>query len=100
MDKQNSSLKVLVVDDDEAIHNILKSVLENEGIGVSTANNGKSAQAFLEVEKFNAVISDINMPGGDGIELLRYIGSSYPTLPVILMTGFTELIRDTIEATS
>jgi len=87
--------KVLLVDDDEELQKILKSVLEKEGFEVQTANNGNSAKTLVALESFEAVISDINMPGSGvgGIELLEYIQSSHPGTPVILMTGFAKVFE-------
>jgi response regulator RpfG family c-di-GMP phosphodiesterase len=85
--------KILLVDDEEAIQKILKSVLEKEGFEVLTANNGRTALNMVGLEDFVAVISDINMPGSDGVELLKGIRSTNSQLPVILMTGFTNIIE-------
>ncbi len=91
--------KVLLVDDEEAIQKILKSVLEREGFEVWTANNGKAAQELVGFLDFKAVISDIKMPGVSGLELLKFIKNSHPLLPVVLMTGFSKVIetKDAIE---
>jgi putative nucleotidyltransferase with HDIG domain len=85
--------KILLVDDEEAIRKILKSVLETEGYVVHVADNGKTAQDLLGLEDFKVVISDIRMPETNGLKLLAFIRSSCPALPVILMTGFSELVE-------
>lgn len=85
--------KLLLVDDEEAIQKILKSVLEREGYEVWTAPNGKAAQDLVGYLDFKAVISDIKMPGVSGLDLLKFIRETHPKMPVILMTGFSKIME-------
>ncbi len=66
-------VRVLVVDDDEDARDVLKAVLENYGAEVTTAASGKQALDFLAADKFDVLVSDINMPGIDGYELIRRV---------------------------
>lgn len=88
---------ILVVDDDETFRGVLVQTLLKEGYQVTQADHGKTAQDVIGVETIDAVISDINMPGISGIQLMNYSRKVKPEVPVILMTGFAEL-KETKEA--
>jgi DNA-binding NtrC family response regulator len=85
------SPKLLIVDDEPDIRNSLLRRYKLKGYDVDTADGGESALALLERKPFQVVISDIKMPGIDGIELLRRIRIEYPMTRVIMMTGFVTL---------
>lgn len=82
---------ILVVDDDRLIRNTLEAALSLNGFRVSLARNGREAIATANAQSFDAVISDIYMPEGDGLEVLRALRATQTTLPVILMTAQGEL---------
>lgn len=88
---------VLVVDDDDLFRGALTSTLKLEGYKVTAAQHGKVAQDIIGFEEIDMVISDINMPGVSGIELMHFVKRTKPDLPVILMTGFADL-KETTEA--
>ncbi len=83
--------KLLIVDDEPDIRNSLSRRYKLKGYEVETADGGQSALALLEQKPFQVVISDIKMPGIDGIELLRRIRIEYPMTRVIMMTGYVTL---------
>ena len=84
--------RVLVVDDDAGIRESAALALEKSGHRVFRASSAAEARAILHDERIEAVVSDIYMPGEDGIELLRAVTASRNAPPVILMTA-----RGTIE---
>lgn len=84
--------RVLVVDDDAGIRESAAIALEKSGHRVFRASSAAEALAILHDERIEAVVSDIYMPGEDGIELLRAVTASRNAPPVILMTA-----RGTIE---
>ncbi|MEW6055485.1 MAG: HD domain-containing phosphohydrolase [Bdellovibrionota bacterium] len=88
---------VLVVDDDDVFRSALVLALSQEGFQVTQAAHGKLAKDVIGIQDVDAVISDINMPGVSGIELMHFCRKEKPNLPVILMTGFAEL-KETKEA--
>lgn len=93
MDKVRSSKKILIVDDEEPILHSLNKNLEQDGWIVTLAQNGTQAQQMFGLEKFDVVLTDINMPGTiSGLVLLKYIKQNSNT-PVILMTGFSDLVE-------
>ena len=79
--------RVLVVDDDPDILIFVSEVLTHSGFEVHTAGNGPHAVERVAQGAFDAVVSDIRMPGMDGLELLRTVRRHRPDLPVILMTA-------------
>jgi CheY-like chemotaxis protein len=66
---------------------MFRTALQHAGFDIEEASNGDLALERLEKASFDVVVSDINMPGRDGFELLRNVRERYPDLPLILMTG-------------
>ncbi len=80
--------KILVADDEPTIRELMQLVLERDGHTVKTANDGEQALKMLQEERFDFLLSDIQMPRMDGIELLRRAKALHPDLTAILITGF------------
>lgn len=80
---------VLIVDDHMPIRTFLSAFLEAEGYQIRTAGSVPQAVALLATEKLSAVILDVRMPGGSGLDLLETIrrDSSLANLPVLILTG-------------
>ena len=94
-----SPFHILVVDDQHSIRLMLESGLSLNGFQVSCARNGTEALAAASTGKFDAVISDIYMPDGDGLEMVQKLRTVLPSLPIILMTaqGSVELAVRAVE---
>lgn len=91
---------VLVVDDDPRLLDIMESTLlqDSGGMGVFTASSGTQALDILASEEIVLVVTDINMPGITGLQLLSEIREHYPDIKVIIITGFgTPEIRSSAE---
>lgn len=86
-----NDIYVLVVDDEEEMRKLLSTVLEREGYKVSVASDVAEARTLLSQSVFHVVISDIQMPGESGYDLLKYIKQSSPEIGVILMTGHGDI---------
>jgi len=83
--------KVLIVDDEPDLREIFSSELGNTGFTVFEASSGQEAQAIAERETLDLIVSDIRMPDGDGISLLKWIRSTGTFKGhFIIMSGFTE----------
>ncbi len=82
---------VWIVDDDKSIRWVLEKALNQAGIRTSCFESGESAVKRLQREQPDAIISDIRMPGMDGLKLLDTIGSQHPALPVIIITAHSDL---------
>src|SRR2546422_9558436 len=80
--------KILVVDDEQSMTQFLGIVLRKEGYQVTAVNNGRDALERVKAENFDIVITDIKMPGMDGIQLLHGIKKHDPSLPVVIMTAY------------
>ena len=78
---------ILIVDDEKNYPLILSAVLEEEGFETLTATNGQNALKLLEQADVDLVLTDMKMPGMDGIALLEHIKTRDPELPVIMMTA-------------
>ena len=83
--------KVWIVDDDRSIRWVLEKALAQEGIITQSFDNGEAIIRRLSSETPDAIISDIRMPGMDGLELLGKINESHPSMPVIITTAHSDL---------
>jgi two-component system, NtrC family, response regulator GlrR len=90
---------ILVVDDDEDILRLLSIRLRARGFRVSTATSAEAALARIAVDPPRALVSDVRLPGRDGLALFEEIRSTRSTLPVILLTAHGS-IPDAVNATS
>ncbi len=87
-DNQGGSDRILVVDDDEAFRQMLMESLKLSGYQPVGASNSQDALSIMEKKPVNAVITDVRMPGMDGITLAGYIKERWPGTPVIMITGY------------
>ncbi len=90
--KRCTMTKMLVVDDEEPVRALLCDILEDEGVEVTLAASGAEALERFEVGKFDAVLTDLGMPGMNGWELLRLIGDRDQQVPLAVITGWGELV--------
>ena len=92
-------MKIVVVDDDHYIAELLSELLTRFGYECKTAANGREALDLLQEDSFSFVLTDMKMPVMDGMELLHEIKQRYPHIDVICMTGhggtytFTDVIK-------
>ena len=85
--------KVLLVEDDRALREALADTLQIGGHAFRAVDCAESAVLALQEEPFSLVVSDVNMPGMDGHQLLGLIRTRYPQLPVLLMTAYGDVER-------
>ena len=83
-----SQERVLIVDDEEQMRDLLAKVLEKNGFQVAAAGDGAQALALLEKEPVDLVVTDVRMPGLGGMEALKAIKELNPDIIVIIMTAF------------
>lgn len=91
------SPRILIVDDDAGQRSLLNSFLKSQGFDTVTADSGERALETLRGSEFNLMISDVRMPGISGLETLRRARELNATLPVLLVTAYTD-IRDAVGA--
>ena len=84
---------IAVVDDDPRVLGSLENLLESAGYAVSLFTSGAALLEAARLDKIDCVISDINMPEIDGLELSRLLQTARPRLPMILITGHPEMLN-------
>jgi two-component system response regulator GlrR len=90
--------RILIVDDDTDLLQLLSMRLASSGFDVATADSAEAAINSLDISRPHLVITDMRMPGMDGMALFEYIHRSQPTLPVIMLTAHGT-IPDAVNAT-
>jgi DNA-binding NtrC family response regulator len=80
---------VLVVDDEAVIREGMRRILEGDGYRVDTSASGRAAIEKIQERDFDVVITDLKMPGMDGMEVLKTIKILQPDVPVIIITGYS-----------
>lgn len=92
-----SNVRILVVDDEMIVCESCKRILEEEGYEVETALSGKEAFEKMKANPFDIIITDLKMPGIDGMEVLRTFRKEYPDSIIIMITGFST-VETAVEA--
>jgi len=83
-----ASFRVMIVDDEEDFVETIVKRLRDRGLSVEGVNSGTEALSLLETKEFDVVILDQNMPGKDGITVLKELKKKWPQLEVVILTGF------------
>ncbi len=95
--EKRRSEKVLVTDDEPGMRSLLLKVLNREGYAAEAVPGGEEALRRLGEEEWNLLVADIDMPGMDGIALLREVRSRHPSLPVVMITAYAT-VESAVEA--
>ena len=85
------TLRVLIVDDEASVRKVMAAVLAQLGLPCETAAGGEEALRILETHRIDAVISDLQMPGMSGMELLAKVRKSYPQIVFLVVTGVDDI---------
>ncbi|MBA4372720.1 MAG: hypothetical protein C0402_07620 [Thermodesulfovibrio sp.] len=92
MKLENEQVSILVADDDPLVRDMIAIILQDEGYHVDTAEDGAEAlQKFSSGSTFGLIVSDMNMPGMDGLALIRAVREAESDLPIIILTGNSEV---------
>jgi DNA-binding NtrC family response regulator len=86
-----SRARVLVVDDERLMRRLVRQILIREGYTVVTSPDAAEAIRKLAKSRFDIVITDLRMPDTDGFKLIKDLKSRYPSLSIIVMTGFGDV---------
>ncbi len=86
--------KLLVVDDEEAVSDILQKVFSDRGFGVVTASSGEEALELVKKKAFDLMVLDMQMTGISGIEVLKTLKKDRPLLHVVVLTGHVEYAEE------
>lgn len=94
--------KILIVDDEDLLREILVEDLTSAGASVLDAANGTIAFDLLQKEKFDAVVTDIRMPGGSGIKLIKNIKAHFQSEgpQIFVCSGYNDMTLDETESLS
>jgi len=87
----SANTKVLVVDDEQVVLDSVRKHLQREGYQIRTVLSGAEAVAMLDSGWPEVLITDLMMPGMDGLELLQRVRDSYARIPVIMITGYATM---------
>ena len=93
---QTALSRVLIIDDEEGIRESLRLLLD-EDFQISVAASGEEGLEAAQVERPDAVLLDVVMPGIDGLETLERLHAAYPEVPVIMVTA-TKTVKTAVEA--
>jgi signal transduction histidine kinase/ActR/RegA family two-component response regulator len=93
--QQPGRTRILVVDDEERVRELLRDILESEGYGVSLARGGREALELLSESHYDAVFTDLGMPGMSGWELARAVRERDDSVPLAVITGWGEAVGST-----
>jgi len=88
----SGGLRVLVVDDEDYVRELLLDILEREGCEVVAASEGREALQLFERQHFDAVLTDVGLPGMSGWELARYIRDRNSSVPLAIITGWGDTV--------
>src|SRR5690606_35713162 len=83
--------KILVIDDDRDMCLLLNRFLSKHGFEVIETNTSKKASELLETETFDLLLCDFRLDGGDGKTMLVKIKEKFPQVPVIIITGYSDI---------
>ncbi len=86
---ENEARRVLIVDDNPNMSNLLSDMLEVFDFSSQRASDGEEALSLLNQEDFSLLITDLRMPKMTGLELLKAVKDKYPKLPVVVITGYS-----------
>jgi putative two-component system response regulator len=89
-DDENDQARILVVDDEAPVRRLLTRLLERNGYSCGTAADAVEASAALETEPFDLLLTDMNMPGESGLDLIRAASERYPGLATVMVTGLDD----------
>ena len=85
-----AATRLLLVDDERLVRDVLAEQLQDEGFSILTASNGAEAVALLDAgEVVDLLVSDFSMPGMDGLALIHAAQERQPNLPAVLVTGYS-----------
>ena len=90
---RNQVWQILVVDDEPAVCDAIKMMLQFDGHKVQTANGGKEALSLLEKDKFDLITTDYSMIGMKGDELAAIIKKRLPHQPIIMITAYADMLK-------
>ncbi len=90
-------MRALIIDDEEYVRLVLEQALREEGCDVVAVSHGQSGIKLLESQPFDCVITDLRMPGIDGLGVLQWVANHQPDVDVLMLTGHGD-VKDAVQA--
>src|SRR4030066_811088 len=94
---KNANGRILIIEDEKSLKEVLRILLEEEGYEITAASNGLEGMDYIQNDIFDLVVTDIKMPKADGFEVLKKVKAISPSTIVIMITAFATT-ESTIEA--
>jgi len=88
--KDMSDTRVLIVDDEEAIQEVLANLMEINGYACIPVNDARAARECLRENNFQLILCDVNMPGESGLDFARYVVTEHPETALIMISGIND----------
>ena len=88
---KNNAGNILVVDDEDQVREIISQFLNKLGYRIVSSTNGRDALTKIKEQPVDLVLSDVRMPGLDGLQLLKAVKDMNPRIPVVLISGYTDI---------
>ncbi|GAB4355448.1 MAG: hypothetical protein Kow0099_39380 [Candidatus Abyssubacteria bacterium] len=97
-DRENDGVRILVIDDEQVIRELLFDVLSRKGYAVDTAEDGERGLEKASQTEYDIVFTDLRMPGMNGLDVFKHLKEKWPRTRVIVMTGFglQEMINEAL----
>lgn len=83
-------MHILIIDDDVAVGTLFKKFFQSVPCEINIATSGKQAMGFLQMKPYDMVFLDMMMPVQDGLDTYRQIRKAFPTLSIMIMTGYAD----------
>ncbi len=98
-DEQHEICRILIIDDERLLNEMLQECLRAAGYDVDGAYDGVEGIGMLRYQKYHLILLDVRMPRKDGLEVLKFVNREFPDIPVIIVTGLASLqeIKDTVK---
>jgi putative two-component system response regulator len=91
LEEVGQPVRVLVIEDDEVVRELVARTLADSGYRIRVAASAEEALELLRQDAFDLVLSDVNLPGMDGVCLSRILSQTHPAVPIVLITGFADV---------
>ena len=88
MNTNNAAPKIIIIDDDQALHRVFTRILQKQGYTVETAETGKEALEKIKNQTFDAALIDVKLPDINGLDLLPLLNKTAPSMVKIVITGY------------
>ncbi len=88
MHQNKTSHRIIIIDDDQALHRVFTRILQKEGYTVQTAETGKEALEKIRNQTFDAALIDVKLPDINGLDLLPLLNKTAPSMVKIVITGY------------